>query len=151
MNDLPLRPAADIGAVEDRFFTLRNFPLADGTVIPKATIAYETYGRPVFDGRNAILCTHGCRRRMCHAGIAQSRIGRAPPSGTAAFALKLFGSQRAMRRFPCDGLDCCLIVFRAITFFLVSASRLIARNEKGARTEPTRRPIAPAPDRGRST
>jgi len=87
MNDLPLRPAADIGAVEDRFFTLRNFPLADGTVMPKATIAYETYGRAVFDGRNAILCTHGCRRRMCHAGIAQSRIGRAPPSGTAAFAL----------------------------------------------------------------
>ena len=36
MNDLPLRPAADIGAVEDRFFTLRNFPLADSTVIPKA-------------------------------------------------------------------------------------------------------------------
>jgi hypothetical protein len=26
MNDLPLRPAADTGAVEDRFFTLRNFP-----------------------------------------------------------------------------------------------------------------------------
>ena len=45
MNDLPLRPAADIGAVEDRFFTLRNFPLTDGTVMPEATIAYETYGR----------------------------------------------------------------------------------------------------------
>ena len=59
MNDLPLRPAADIGAVEDRFFTLRNFPLTDGTVMPEATIAYETYGRPVPDGRNAILCTHG--------------------------------------------------------------------------------------------
>jgi hypothetical protein len=25
MNDLPLRPAADIGAVEDRVFTLRDF------------------------------------------------------------------------------------------------------------------------------
>jgi hypothetical protein len=35
MNDLPLRPAADIGAVEDRFFTLRNFPLTDGTVCPR--------------------------------------------------------------------------------------------------------------------
>jgi hypothetical protein len=46
MNDLPLRPAADIGGVDDRFFTLRNFPLADGTVMPEATIAYETYGRP---------------------------------------------------------------------------------------------------------
>src|SRR5271169_2416436 len=59
MNDLPLRSPADIGAVEDRFFTLRNFPLTDGTVIPAATIAYETYGRLAPDGRNAILCTHG--------------------------------------------------------------------------------------------
>ena len=45
MNDLLLRAAADIGAIEDRFFTLRNFPLTDGTVMPEATIAYETYGR----------------------------------------------------------------------------------------------------------
>jgi homoserine O-acetyltransferase len=59
MNDLPLRPAADIGAVEDRFFTLRNFPLAAGTVMPEATIAYESYGRLARDGGNAILCTHG--------------------------------------------------------------------------------------------
>src|ERR1700757_3726419 len=59
MNDLPLRPAADVGAVEDRFFTLRNFSLTDGTVMPEATIAYETYGRLAPDGRNAILVTHG--------------------------------------------------------------------------------------------
>ena len=59
MNDLLLRAAADIGAIEDRFFTLRNFPLTDGTVMPEATIAYETYGRLAPDGRNAILCTHG--------------------------------------------------------------------------------------------
>src|SRR5712672_3233600 len=64
MNDLPRHPAADIGAVEDRFFTLRNFPLTDGTVMPEATIAYETYGRLAppdgpNGGRNAILCTHG--------------------------------------------------------------------------------------------
>ena len=59
MNDLPLRRAADIGAVEDRIFTLRNFALTDGSVMPEATIAYETYGRPAPDGRNAILCTHG--------------------------------------------------------------------------------------------
>ena len=45
MNDLPLYPAADIGAVEEQFFTLRNFPLTNGTVMPEATIAYETYGR----------------------------------------------------------------------------------------------------------
>ena len=39
MNDLPLRPTADIGVVEDRFFTLRNFLLTDGTVMTEATIA----------------------------------------------------------------------------------------------------------------
>ena len=59
MNDQPLRPAADIGAVEDRFFTSRNFLLFDGTLMPEATIAYETYGRLAPDGRNAILCTRG--------------------------------------------------------------------------------------------
>src|SRR5262249_39410530 len=42
-----------------RSFTLRNFPLSDGTVMPEATIAYETYGRLAPGGRNAILCTHG--------------------------------------------------------------------------------------------
>jgi homoserine O-acetyltransferase/O-succinyltransferase len=49
----------DIGRVEDRFFTIRNFRLADGTVMPEATIAYETYGRLAPDGRNAVLITHG--------------------------------------------------------------------------------------------
>ena len=37
MNDLPLRPTADLGAVEDRFFTLRNFPLTDGTISLRAS------------------------------------------------------------------------------------------------------------------
>ena len=59
MNDLPPRPAADLGTVEDRFFTLRNFSLTDGTIMSEAMIAYETYGRLAPDGRNAILCTHG--------------------------------------------------------------------------------------------
>ena len=64
MNDLPRHPAAEIGAVEDRFFTLRNFRLTGGTVMPEATIAYETYGRLAppngpKGGRNAVLITHG--------------------------------------------------------------------------------------------
>jgi homoserine acetyltransferase len=44
-------------------FTLRNFPLTDGTIMPEATIAYETYGWLAADGRNAILCTHDWGRR----------------------------------------------------------------------------------------
>src|SRR4051794_17078626 len=49
----------DIGAVEDRLFTIRDFPLANGEVMPEATIAYETYGRLAPHGRNAVLVTHG--------------------------------------------------------------------------------------------
>ncbi|HVB15748.1 MAG TPA: alpha/beta fold hydrolase [Stellaceae bacterium] len=59
MNDgTALRPA-DIGVVEDRFFTIHDFRLANGTVMPQATIAYETYGRLMPHGRNAVLFTHG--------------------------------------------------------------------------------------------
>ena len=47
MNDLPLRPAADIGAVEEQFFTLRNFSLTDGTVMPEATIAGREMGQKI--------------------------------------------------------------------------------------------------------
>jgi len=58
MNDAALR-TQDIGTVHDQFFTLRNFRVADGMVMPEATIVYETYGRLAPDGRNAVLCTHG--------------------------------------------------------------------------------------------
>src|SRR5207253_8504148 len=83
MNDLPLRPAAEIGAVEDRFFTLRNFPLADGTVMPEVRIAYETYGRLAppngpNGGRNAILCTHGYTGSHHFAG---RKPGERQPAG----------------------------------------------------------------------
>jgi homoserine O-acetyltransferase len=50
---------ADIGAVEDRFFTIPEFRLTGGAVLPNATIAYETYGRLAPHGRNAVLITHG--------------------------------------------------------------------------------------------
>lgn len=50
---------ADLGTVETRRFTLRDFRLANGATMPEATIAYETYGRLAADGRNAVLITHG--------------------------------------------------------------------------------------------
>src|ERR1041385_7860648 len=59
MADAPKLGTEDIGTVEDRFFTLRDFRVADGSVMPEATIAYETYGRLAADGRNAVLITHG--------------------------------------------------------------------------------------------
>lgn len=54
----------DIGTVEDRFFTIRDFRLQNGTVLPEARIVYETYGRLAAPngpngGRNAVLITHG--------------------------------------------------------------------------------------------
>jgi homoserine O-acetyltransferase len=49
----------DVGAVEDRFFTIRDFRLQNGAVLPEARIAYETYGRLAGDGRNAVLINHG--------------------------------------------------------------------------------------------
>jgi len=59
MNDVAAMPTQDIGTVEDRFFTLRDLPVADGTIMPEVTIAYESYGRLAPDGRNAVLITHG--------------------------------------------------------------------------------------------
>ncbi len=59
MTDAATLETRDIGTVEDRFFTIRNFLLTNGAVMPEATIAYETYGRLAPHGKNAVLITHG--------------------------------------------------------------------------------------------
>ncbi len=59
MTNVATPETRDIGTVEDRFFTIRDFPLANGTVMPEATIAYETYGRLAPHAHNAVLITHG--------------------------------------------------------------------------------------------
>src|SRR3954454_1244641 len=59
MNDGAALRTEDIGTVHDQFFTLRDFSFAKGSVLPEATIVYETYGRLAPDGRNAVLCTPG--------------------------------------------------------------------------------------------
>src|SRR5437764_1514567 len=59
MNDGAALRTEDIGTVHDQFFTLRDFRLVNGAVLPEATIVYETYGRLAPDGCNAVLCTHG--------------------------------------------------------------------------------------------
>jgi homoserine O-acetyltransferase len=51
--------AADQGRVENQFFTIRDFALTNGTVMPDVKIAYETYGTLAPNGRNAVLITHG--------------------------------------------------------------------------------------------
>ncbi len=67
-TDGPALRTEDISTVEDRFFTIPNFPLVNGTVMPEATIAYETYGRLAPHGRNAVLLTHGFTSSHHQAG-----------------------------------------------------------------------------------
>lgn len=49
----------DLGTVEDRSFVIPDFRLQNGSVLPEAKIAHETYGRLAAGGRNAALITHG--------------------------------------------------------------------------------------------
>ena len=63
----------EIGTVEDKFFTIRDFRLTNGEVLPEATIAYETYGKLAAPnnpngGRNAVLLTHGFTSSHHQAG-----------------------------------------------------------------------------------
>src|SRR5262249_48370847 len=53
------RAEGSVGIVETRRFVTRNFRRESGVGLPERTIAYETYGNPVSDGRNAVLLTHG--------------------------------------------------------------------------------------------
>lgn len=84
MTDGPALHTADIGTVEDRFFTIRDFRLANGAVMPEATIVYETYGRltppnGVQGGRNAVLITHGYTGSH-HAAGRNPKNGNLPGS-----------------------------------------------------------------------
>jgi homoserine O-acetyltransferase len=58
----------EIGAVEDRFFTIRDFRLTNGETMAEVTIAYETYGKLAPNGRNAVLLTHGFTSSHRQAG-----------------------------------------------------------------------------------
>ncbi len=58
-----------LGRVEVKSFTTHNFRLQSGEVLPEVTLAYETYGRPAPDGRNAILVAHGYTSSQHAAGL----------------------------------------------------------------------------------
>jgi homoserine O-acetyltransferase/O-succinyltransferase len=59
---------SDLGLVESRSFTVQNFELSNGGVLPEMTLAYETYGTLRADGRNAILINHGYTSSQHAAG-----------------------------------------------------------------------------------
>ena len=45
--------------VENKIFTLRDFRLENGVILPEVKIAYETYGALASGGRNGVLIAHG--------------------------------------------------------------------------------------------
>jgi homoserine O-acetyltransferase len=76
---LPATAAAHAGGidnVESRIFTIRDFALECGKVLPEATIAYETYGRLDATGRNAALLAHGFT--SSHHAAGRYAAGKAP-------------------------------------------------------------------------
>lgn len=50
---------AELVGVERKRFELGDFRLRSGQALPRAALAYETYGRLDAGGRNAVLVTHG--------------------------------------------------------------------------------------------
>jgi homoserine O-acetyltransferase len=68
--------ASGIDNVESRIFTIRDFALECGKVLPEATIAYETYGRLDATGRNAVLLAHGFT--SSHHAAGRYAAGKAP-------------------------------------------------------------------------
>ena len=48
----------DIGIVETKYFTFKNFVLENEQILPEVTIAYETYGTLNEQKNNAVLITH---------------------------------------------------------------------------------------------
>src|SRR5579883_2563328 len=59
---------------QDANFSIADFRLTSGVVMPKVTIAYCTRGKLAADGRNAVLVTHGytSSHRMIQSGTSSS-------------------------------------------------------------------------------
>lgn len=56
--------------IQKHVFTMKEFRLESGTVMPDVRIAYETYGTLAPDGRNAVLLAHGYTSSQHMAGRA---------------------------------------------------------------------------------
>src|SRR5215510_9490403 len=72
-----MSPVYPLDAVESRTFTMRDFALDGGAVLPEVQIAYELYGTLAHDARNAVLLTHGFTSHQHMAG--RYCRGGAPP------------------------------------------------------------------------
>jgi homoserine O-acetyltransferase/O-succinyltransferase len=74
----PVRVAhtSGIDTVESRIFTIRDFALECGEILPRVDIAYETYGRLDATRRNAVLLAHGFT--SSHHAAGRYAPGKAP-------------------------------------------------------------------------
>jgi len=100
--------SAELGTVEDRSFSVAKFRLQNGSVMPTAKIAYETYGRLAAGGRSAPLITHGptgcfCRRSPPGA-CSISRLLPSMPAISRSTATS--GIRGAVRNTPNDRRFC---------------------------------------------
>jgi homoserine O-acetyltransferase len=69
-------PQSGIDNVESRIFTIRDFALECGKILPRVDIAYETYGRLDATRRNAVLLAHGFT--SSHHAAGRYAPGKAP-------------------------------------------------------------------------
>ncbi len=89
--------ASSLDAVVSKVFTLRDFKLDSGVVLPELKLAYETYGALDPDGRNAVLITHSFTSSQHAAGYYAE--GGAPPGekpGAAGWWDKVIGPGEAI-------------------------------------------------------
>src|SRR5216683_3882797 len=64
--------AERLGVAVVKYFATKNFRLHTGEMLPELRLAYETYGTPATDARNAILVTHGYTSSQHAAGLDEA-------------------------------------------------------------------------------
>jgi homoserine O-acetyltransferase len=89
--------ASSLDAVESKLFTLRDFKLDSGAVLPEVTLAYETYGALAPDGRNAVLVEHSFTSSHHAAGMyGESGVPPGQRAGDIGWWYKVVGAGEAI-------------------------------------------------------
>jgi len=90
-NALALQPP------RSELFTVHNFALESGFILPELTLAFETYGTLGADGRNAVLVTHGYTSSHHIAGrYGASGAAKGHKAGDVGSWDKLIGPGKAI-------------------------------------------------------
>jgi homoserine O-acetyltransferase len=90
-------PVAELGGIESKLFTARDFRLESGQSLPVLELAYETYGSLSPARDNAILVVHGYTSSHHAAGRnAPGKQGRGVAAGAAGWFDGLIGPGKAV-------------------------------------------------------